>query len=95
MENKSKDTVDIYESTVNSDNRKNKKIRIESKQQTSPSNQDVEGDIEREEKTLSILDFSRMVKDFDKTNTTVDETIRDLDYTLTKKEPKKIGRAHV
>ena len=89
MENKSKDTVDIYESTVNSDSRKNKKIRIESKPQTSPSNQDVDGDIEKEEKTLSILDFSRMVKDFDKTNTTVDETIRDLDYTLTKKEPKR------
>ena len=85
MENKSKDTVDIYESTVNSDNRKTKKIRIDS----TPLKKDADDEIEREDKTLSILDFSKMVKDFDKTNTTVDETIRDLDYTLSKKEPKR------
>lgn len=73
-----KDVVDIYESTMNT-NRDKKSKNDERKKP----------EIESEDKTLSLLEFSKMVKEFDRTNTTIDETIRDLDYTLSKKEPKK------
>ena len=74
-----KDMVDIYKSTMNTNGDKKTKNDSRKKPET----------IENEDKTLSLLEFSKMVKEFDRTNTTIDETIRDLDYTLSKKEPKK------
>ena len=74
-----KDVVDIYESSVHANMHRDKKIKQKK----------TESSIDNEDKTLSLLEFSKIVKEYDKTNTTMDETIKDLDYTLSKKEPKK------